>query len=267
MASLQKAVPSTRAVLALTVLDGVKAMMPDRALGRMARWRTVRCPLPDGRPIRIRPFTTDLAIVKEIWGRRAYGPNEYLPFTDGEPLIDIGAHIGIFARLYARYCPSSKLVCIEPASENLGLLRQNLAYGMAASYEVLPYAAAGTGGFRRLFIREDDQGAHSLSPVGSGGEGARMVPTLTLDEILSRYLPTRHAFLKLDCEGSEYEILISASSRTLARISKLALEYHVFSEAQVLERRRMVKRLRGEGFGLRAYPTSPTNGILLAKRN
>jgi hypothetical protein len=38
---------------------------------------------------------------------------------------------------------------------------------------------------------------------------------------------TRGDLLKLDCEGSEYEILYSASEATLARIAAINMEYQV----------------------------------------
>lgn len=34
-------------------------------------------------------------------------------------------------------------------------------------------------------------------------------------------------FLKLDCEGAEYEILFKASADTLRKVERISLEYHM----------------------------------------
>ena len=52
------------------------------------------------------------------------------------------------------------------------------------------------------------------------------VPGTSLDQIFQDLELERCDFLKMDCEGSEYEIIFGASDHILRRIKHIYLEYH-----------------------------------------
>ena len=52
------------------------------------------------------------------------------------------------------------------------------------------------------------------------------VPTLNLQEIFKKNKLKKIDFLKMDCEGSEYEILYGLPKRYLKKIGKISFEYH-----------------------------------------
>ena len=66
-------------------------------------------------------------------------------------------------------------------------------------------------------------GVHSL--FGTAGE-AVTIECITLADAFARFAVERCGFLKLDCEGAEYEILLTTPPEIFARIDRLALEYH-----------------------------------------
>jgi len=61
-----------------------------------------------------------------------------------------------------------------------------------------------------------------------------------LDEIVKRF-NLRHAALKVDCEGCEYDLILNASDKTLHAFDQIIMEYHYGY-------RNLVKRLRQAGF-------------------
>src|SRR5436190_10169916 len=72
---------------------------------------------------------------------RAAGP--------GAIVVDVGAHVG-YNTIYAsrRVGPSGRVVAIEPAADNLRILRENVAINGIANIVVEP-VAAGAGGASR----------------------------------------------------------------------------------------------------------------------
>ena len=76
-----------------------------------------------------------------------------------------------------------------------------------------------------MFLQSDDNVGHSLYPLGKDG-GQIAVQVITLAEVMSQHGIDRINFLKLDCEGAEFNILLNASDAILARIDKISMEVH-----------------------------------------
>ena len=55
--------------------------------------------------------------------------------------------------------------------------------------------------------------------------GSESVPSVTLDSLLE-LVEGDEVFLKMDCEGAEYDILMNATQEQMRRISRLAIEIH-----------------------------------------
>ena len=68
-----------------------------------------------------------------------------------------------------------------------------------------------------------------------------------MDAVFSDHHIERCDFLKLDCEGAEYEIIYAASPKTLARIHRIAMEYHDRVD-KVTKAKELVAFLIGHGF-------------------
>lgn len=147
--------------------------------------------------------------------------NEYrLPekFKPDDVIVDIGAHIGCFAVACLKR-GAGFVHCYEPSRANFKLLKKNLA---PAKEQVKLHRKA----VWRSDVKEemglveygDLTAMHRLCKV------ARAVPTVGLDDIL-RGVNDNVRLLKLDCEGSEYGILMTCSE--LHRVDEIVGEYHV----------------------------------------
>jgi FkbM family methyltransferase len=159
-------------------------------------------------------------------------------------VIDVGAHIGAFS--FACHALGSRSIHpFEAESANFALLERNLA-GLAG---ITPTRGAV---FRSDVPAEDAAPLTHSGPIfsntGAGGVlfGTRQfqflgvaadaslgqlktVPTFPLDAVLRRF--ERVKLLKLDCEGSEFPILLT--SRELARVDRIVGEYHAVTPAEM----------------------------------
>ena len=64
-------------------------------------------------------------IFKEIWERRVY-LRRGVSLEEGAVVIDIGAHVGLFALFVASQLEQVQLVCVEPSTESCEALKSNL---------------------------------------------------------------------------------------------------------------------------------------------
>ena len=64
-----------------------------------------------------------------------------------------------------------------------------------------------------------------LSSVYSASENYEVVETISLQTLMT-YMKTDDVYLKCDCEGAEYDLLLNATEQDLARIKYIAIEIH-----------------------------------------
>ena len=168
------------------------------------------------------PDEIDLSFLfHEIWIDRVYCPKGYL-VSGGDVVIDIGGNIGVFAAFVAVQDPQIRVFSFEPFPENTEYFERNISRSGIKNVTLFQKAVAGKAGIRALTV-SDSWVTHSLGTEGSTGNMIE-VECVPLDQVLNE---TGYcSLLKIDCEGSEYEIFEGASERTLKRIQKVVCEYH-----------------------------------------
>lgn len=92
-----------------------------------------------------------------------------------------------------------------------------------------------------------DSGSHSL--VMGSFERTVEVECCTLADVFEQFSLTKIDYLKMDCEGAEYEILESATSR-LQQIGRISMETHTTLDRKAED---LEKLLRGHGFEVRLF--------------
>ncbi len=179
----------------------------------------------NGAKLKLRLGTNDRVIFNEIWLDKAYTPPGF-ELREGDTVFDIGAHIGLFALYAARNVRGSDIYAFEPEPQNFVLLEENKKLNSARNIQTIPKAVAERSGERELMLSESAAG-HSFAYEETTTPRTRLsVPTVTLEDAMKECAVGRIDFLKLDCEGAEYEILFTAPHTILDTIRVISMEYH-----------------------------------------
>src|SRR5262252_5955921 len=143
----------------------------------------------------------------------------------GVTVVDVGANIG-YNTVYAsrRVGPAGRVVAIEPAADNVRILRENLAVNAIDNVVVHPVAAGRMREVRDLFLRGDVSAVNSLfaESVYAAVTGIEKVSVVPLDDLVEGDAD----LVKLDVEGAELDAL--AGMTRLLRNPRLQLiaEWH-----------------------------------------
>jgi len=169
-----------------------------------------------------------LSMFLDIWATSCYAQRP-LELPRGATVIDVGAHVGLFALWVAASHPEANVIALEPSPGICGFLRDNVSRNRLENITVLQAACGGHSGEELLYAR--GPGAmntlYARDLYGSQFRLLGKTPVLTLDDVFERFAIESCEFLKLDCEGAEYEILFKASADTLRKVERISLEYHM----------------------------------------
>jgi FkbM family methyltransferase len=137
-------------------------------------------------------------------------------------VIDIGANQGMFS-IVAAELGAAKVLAFEPVRSTFDRLQQNIARSNLVS-KISAYKQAVTG--RKTgpvsMALQDKSGHNSLYTKGAQSE---LVETISFAELIDG-IEDDDIFLKMDCEGAEYDIVFDTQSSVFDRIKHIALEIH-----------------------------------------
>lgn len=170
------------------------------------------------------------ALVLDEIGRGTYGLTTRA-FAPGDTAIDVGAHIGAVSVVLGALHPDIRIYAYEPAASNYAMLVANLAENAVTNVVPVRAAVSGTAGTLEL-VWSPHQTAGATAALGveardqlvAEGWQRETVHCVTLEDIFTTHGIERCAFLKLDCEGAEWEIVRHSSA--LERVDAMALELH-----------------------------------------
>jgi len=173
----------------------------------------------------LRPKTLDFKAVKTMFTKHEY-LRGFVPLEEGDIVFDVGANIGAFSLLAAQ--KASKVFSFEPEPKNFEMFKRNIELNGFSNIIPLMKAISYSNSFIDFYLYPQDifTGCHSLFKPQGGYSKRIQVETVTLKSILEQYKLPRIDFLKLDCEGAEYDILRSLDKKTASRIGKIVMETH-----------------------------------------
>ncbi len=173
-------------------------------------------------PIYIRTGTSNMLVLEEIILHNEYKALERFLNPNAALVVDLGANIGISARLWARQCPRATIVAVEPDEENAAFCRRNLS-GVVSDFKIVVAFIGGRDGYAYL-DRSGGEWAYRKTECPSS---SNKVPVVSMASFLDRYVAPGADIdlLKIDIEGAEAEILPTIAE-WLPRCRTVVLELH-----------------------------------------
>jgi len=178
----------------------------------------------NGLVFRIRPNTNDCYVLTEIVSTSIYTPAGF-EIKKKDVVFDVGAHIGSFTLLAAEAAKEGGVYAFEPHPDNYRLLEENISLNNITN--VFSEQKAVWSKEKELTIHLTKFKTNNSAYKREGLEGGEItVESKTIEDVMREHNIERINFLKLDCEGSEFEIIKSLKAGTLERIDKLVFEFH-----------------------------------------
>lgn len=135
----------------------------------------------------------------------------------GKVVVDVGANVGTSVVPFIALFDAQRVIAVEPAPENLELLRWTITLNrMEDRVRVIAAAASDRTGVLPLEMRDDNWGDHRLLADPAGRREARHrvieVPVMRLDDILAResVAPHQVCLAWIDVQGHEGQALLGA---------------------------------------------------------
>ena len=221
------------------------------------QWRNVINTI-SGNSLMFRENTLDKWIYDEVYTNNSY---EIDTLQDNDVVIDIGAHCGYFGKLCLDK-GSKNVFLYEPDESNYNLLLKNLSeYSGWKSNNVAVWKEQTENLKFYTYSEYKNTGLNSVfkSPYIEPSK-IKKVKSVSLDSILSSF--ERVKVLKVDVEGSEYDILMN--SKLLNKIETIVGEYHNDLTNKTFED--LSKFLQSQNFEVhKVVPTNDTSGTFFAR--
>lgn len=180
--------------------------------------------LRNGLKFKLRPKNAGRFNISEIFILKPYLKDRFRISSD-DIIIDIGAYIGAFTVYAANIAKKGIVYSFEPIKELFNLLNENIKINNFQNVMAFNKAVWYYDGIKKIY----ENGDASSFLYSKNKQNYQLVKTTTLETLFTKYNIKIVNFLKMDCEGAEFDILLNAKENVLNKIQKIALEYHNLS--------------------------------------
>jgi FkbM family methyltransferase len=177
-----------------------------------------------------------MAIMHQILLRTGRKAEYYVPpALNPEIILDIGSHIGTSILYFRQLFPQAKIFGFEPHPENFDILQRNVPesshvslfnYGLGAADRtiVVPFAGSDFSRFGAKIVSElpPPYATPTECEIRHAGNALRDLGISKVD------------LMKIDCEGSELDIITALSEELLTRCKWIVGEMHDASAFEIL---------------------------------
>ena len=204
----------------------------------------------------------DIWVIKETCLDRDY---EHYGTTlqAGWTIVDIGGGLGDFTLIAARI-PNSEVHVYEPFPESHALLQENLHLNRISNVQVYAEAVSAKRGQLQLATTSGVAVRHSTAQDDE--KATLTVDAVPLASVIQRLKSKHIDFLKMDCEGGEYDILLNADDPSLNAMTHICMEYH--DDLTRHTHQELTRFLSEKGFDVKTYnnPAHAEIGFLYARK-
>ena len=214
-----------------------------------------------GLKIKLRKNSTDLMALTHVWLIGEYKRKNF-EINDDDVIIDVGGHIGLFSLYASQFCKNGSIFTFEPMAENFDLLSENIKLNNIDNIKIFNLAVSNSNSSVKLYLNQDDAG-HSMFSKSSKSV---TVNSISLQQIFDNNHIEHCDFLKLDCEGSEYEIIKNLPAPYFKKIKKMVIEYHMAdTNPELLDE--LISILKSQNYNLETKTLFKDIGFLYAIRS
>lgn len=167
----------------------------------------------------------NLETLAMVFTQREYAA--FFPFYQKATILDVGAHRGYFSIFAAKNAAAASFIlALEPEIENVSHLRKNL--DLNGVKNVLVEQAALHWENTEVNLKIGASVNHSTMEDDSVNMeySCQKVIGITMEALLAKYKIDRIDFLKMDCEGAEYDIFYKMSAEAYRKIHVISMEFH-----------------------------------------
>ena len=172
-------------------------------------------------------------------------------------VVDVGGNLGMFVLWAAPQVQQGRVVTIEPTPGAYSCLALNIEKNRLANVTALCAAVGCDGGNIDMVtypgIEALSHAVHIRPPIMARvlanwprWSERLTVPQISLGRVMDEQRLAIVNYLKLDCEGAEFEIIRTTRAAHWRRIERVAIEYH--ESGQDRKPGELVSILKGHGF-------------------
>lgn len=195
---------------------------------------------------RLRKDSSDLSVFEQVFIAEEYKALVQVALLNGiavRNVIDLGSNIGLASLYLSKHFPSASFICVEPDLGNFEILKMNTAsLPILRLYQNAVWSGIGKLGLNTGF--RDGQGwSISVSPDLEASFSS--IDSITVNQIMEENNLNEIDVLKIDIEGSEFEIFKeNGTTDFLEKVKLLAIEIH----DDAGPREKIISILRNHGF-------------------
>ena len=185
--------------------------------------KNVKCKKTGDRSFFYRRNTTDIRLMDAILCKNGEY-DEVLPLLKNKKVIfDIGANIGIFARLCSTSQPKAKIVCVEPEDKNYTVLLKNVSD--IQNIRAIKGALWNKNIDINLLARETGEWGFCVSEANCT-KSEEIVKAFDMVSLMENTGTKKIDILKIDVEGAEKTIFDETAEDWIEKVDVLIIELH-----------------------------------------
>jgi len=167
----------------------------------------------------------DYSTFWEIFINGEYDKEPLCVVEKGDVVLDIGANKGFFT-LDALQKGASKVYCVEPVRQSFEQIKKLI--NNFSNVKPINMAIGETNGTIDMFVDSNDSATNCVTSHGFifGRDSNKVeVESVNINTLIEQ-INKKINFMKVDCEGSEFELFKTISEKNLKNIDKLVIETH-----------------------------------------
>ena len=192
----------------------------------------------NGRKVYYRSSSSDMDLIYQILLKSKHKAEYFFPRqVNPRVILDIGGNIGITSIFLAKIFPNASIYSFEPLLDNFKILQKNThEYN---NIEVFNFGLGSRNGSFKAYLSEDSEnfGGVSFFPKEKGhkSESYTECEVKNINDVIKDLNISLIDLIKIDTEGSEYDILSSLNHEIINSVSWITGELHGNRDFELLD--------------------------------